>query len=348
MNPLVSVVIVNYDRAELLRDCLRSLIRQSYGYLEILVIDNGSSDDSLEVVRTFSDDRIRLLPLDDNLGFAGGNNVAIQEARGEVVALINNDAVAEEQWIEELLKVIKVSAPSVGMWASKVLFFGTDVIDKAGHLMYPDGQNRGRGTGEKDRGQYEHVEETLFPDGCAAVYRKRMMDEVGGFDESFFAYGDDADLGIRGCWMGWRCLYVPRAVVYHHHSSTSGPYSMQKIYWIERNRLWLAVKNFPWPLLIISPLFTVNRWLWNFLAAVLRQGAAGRFREKASLWDLVRTIIRAYRDGFGQLGRMIEKRHRIRMTRRIPDVKFYRLLLRFRISGRVMAFQDVDSERTGK
>jgi GT2 family glycosyltransferase len=347
-NPLVSVIVVNYNRAELLRECLRSLVGQSYFTQEILVVDNGSSDDSLEVVRTFSDKRIRLLPLDENLGFAGGCNVAIREARGEFVALINNDAVAHEKWIEELVKAIRVSEPSFGMWASKVLFFETDIIDKAGHLMYPDGQNRGRGTGELDRGQYERLEEVLFPDGCAAVYRRRMLDEVGGFDESFFAYGDDADLGIRGQWMGWRCLYVPDAVVSHHHSSTSGPFSMQKIYWIERNRLWLSVKNLPLPLLIISPLLTFNRWLWNLMAALLRQGAAGNFRRQASLWDLVRTGARAYRDGLRQLGRMLEKRHQIRTTRRIADLEFYRLLLRFRISGRVMAFQDLDSELAEK
>ncbi len=328
-------------------ECLRSLVRQSYGSLEILVVDNGSSDDSLEVVKTFSDERIRLILLDDNLGFAGGNNVAIQEAGGEFIALINNDAVAEERWIEELLRAIRDSEPSVGMWASKMLFFETDIIDKAGHLMYPDGQNRGRGTGERDRGQYEFLEEVLFPDGCAAVYRKRMLDEIGGFDESFFAYGDDADLGIRGRWMGWRCLYVPDAVVYHHHSSTSGPFSVQKIYWIERNRMWLAIKNFPLPLLIINPLFTLNRWLWNLLAALLRQGAAGNFRRQASLWELVRTVTRAHRDGLRQLGRMFAKRHRIRKTRRIADLEFCRLLFRFRISGRVMAFQDLDSERAG-
>ena len=100
-NPLVSAIVVNYNRAELLRECLKSLTQQSYHSLEILVVDNGSSDHSLEVVRSFSDKRIRLLPLDHNLGFAGGCNVAIWKAKGEFVALINNDAVATQAWIEE-------------------------------------------------------------------------------------------------------------------------------------------------------------------------------------------------------------------------------------------------------
>ncbi|MEE2821882.1 MAG: glycosyltransferase family 2 protein [Acidobacteriota bacterium] len=345
---LISIVVVNHNRAGLLRECLEALVQQSYGFLEILVVDNGSSDDSLEVVGSFSDKRIRVIPLDSNVGFSGGNNIAIRDAKGEFVALINNDAVAQERWIEELVKVIRVSDPAIGMWASKVLLFGTNIIDKAGHLIYLDGQNRGRGTGEKDTGQYECLEETLFPDGCAAVYRKSMLDDVGEFDESFFAYGEDADLGIRSHWRGWRCLYVPNAVVHHRHSSTSGPFSIQKIYWIERNRLWLTVKNFPLPLLMISPLFTLIRWLWNLLAALLQRGAIGNFQKQVSFWDLVRTTIRAYRDGLWELGKMFQKRHEIRKTRRIPDVEFCRLLLRFRISGRVIAFQDLDYEGVQK
>lgn len=346
MNPLVSVIVVNYNRGELLRQCLVSLLKQTYSFLEILVVDNGSWDNSLAVVHSFPDERIRLFPLDRNYGFAGGSNVAIREARGEFIALINNDAVANKEWMEKLVKAIRASGEDIGMWASKLLFFETNIIDKAGHLIYLDGQNRGRGTGERDAGQYQRLEETLFPDGCGAVYRKRMLEEVGEFDESFFAYGDDADLGIRGRWMGWKCLYVPDAVLYHRHSSTSGRFSLQKIYWVERNRFWLAVKNFPLPLLMMSPVFTFYRWVWNLLAALLGRGAAGNFRQQTSLWALVQTLGRAYGDGFYHLGRVFQQRRRIRKTRRIADLDFYRLLFRFRISARVLAFQDLDCPQT--
>jgi len=106
------------------------------------------------------------------------------------------------------------------MAASKILVWESrETIDKAGHLIYPDGQNRGRGAGELDRGQYGQVEETAWPDGCAAMYRKEMLDRIGGFDEDFFAYADDAELGLRGRLAGWRCLYMPDAVVY----TTSAP-----------------------------------------------------------------------------------------------------------------------------
>lgn len=341
MLPLVSVIVINHNRAELLKECLNSLLRQTYTPLEIVVVDNASSDRSREVVAGLNNSCVRLISLADNLGFAGGNNVGVREARGEFIALLNNDAVAERDWLENLVRAIE-SSGDIGMCASKILFFQTDVIDKAGHLMYPDGQNRGRGTGEKDRGQYDRLEEVFFPDGCAALYRKRMLEELGGFDETFFAYGDDADLGIRGRWMGWRCLYVPSAVVYHRHSSTTGRYSAQKIYWVERNRFWLAVKNFPAPLLMITPLLTLNRWIWNFCAALLGRGAAGNFRRESSLWTLLATLGRAYRDGFQRLGEILETRRKVRQSRRITDWEFYRLLLRFRISARSLAFRDLD------
>ena len=136
------------------------------------------------------------------------------------------------------------------MAASKVLVWEDPPrIDKAGHLIFPDGQNRGRGSGALDRGQFDREEEVLWPDGCAAMYRKPMLDEIGGFDEDFFAYGDDAELGLRARIAGWKCVYAPRAVVRHHRGATLGKDSAWRLELIERNRVLLAVKLFPWSLL---------------------------------------------------------------------------------------------------
>jgi GT2 family glycosyltransferase len=168
-----------------------------------------------------------------------------------------------------------------------------------------------------------------------------MLDEIGGFDEDFFAYADDADLGIRGRLAGWECRYAPDAVVHHRHSSTSGPYSSQKIYWVERNRLWLAVKTFPLWLLVLSPLFTATRWTWNFAAALLGRGAAGNFRRESSLLELVRTLWRAYRDGVRRADLMWRKRRSLDKIRKLSNRQFCSLLIRYRISARRLAFQDV-------
>lgn len=342
--PLVSVVVVNYNRAELLKECLDSLTLQTYPDVEILVVDNGSTDHSRKVVESFASARAKLIPLTRNIGFAGACNRGIAEASGEWIALLNNDARADSRWIAELVDAAHPET-GIGMIASKVLSIDGRTIDKAGHLIYWDGQNRGRGTGEPESGQFDRMEDALFPDGCAAFYCRTLLEETGGFDESFFAYADDADLGLRARWLGWNCRYAPRAVVYHHHSSTSGPFSPQKIYWVERNRLWLALKNLPLPLLLVSPLFTLNRWLWNLLAAAAGRGPAAAFRSQNSPRVVFLTILQACRDGLAGMPQMLRKRQQLRKMRRVSNRQFYGFLYRFRISARRLAFAPRQSGR---
>jgi GT2 family glycosyltransferase len=339
LEPLVSVIIVNHNRAELLSDCINSILDQSYPNLEVLVVDNGSSDHSEEVVNTLRDSRLSWIPLYENLGFAGGCNRGLERASGEFVALLNNDATVENSWVDRLIRPMS-NDPQIGMCASKILFHGTNVIDKVGHLMYLDGQNRGRGTGEEDEGQYDCEDETLFPDGCAALYRGEAVSQISGFDEDFFAYGDDADLGIRLRLLGWSCRYVPEARVYHHHSSTLGSYSPDKVYWVERNRFWLAMKCFPMPLLLLNPLLTANRWAWNTAAFLARKGPSGNFRDDYSFWRLGSAILRAYFAGIAGAPQAFRKRRAIRAQRRLSDWEFLKLLWRFRISAREVAFRD--------
>ena len=146
------------------------------------------------------------------------------------------------------------------------------IIDKAGHLIYPDGQNRGRGTGQLDRGQYDQEEEILWPDGCAALYAREMVDEIGGFDEDLSAYGDDADLGLRARIAGWKCIYVPSAVVRHHRGSTLGVLAPKRIKLIERNRVLLAAGTVPWvPVVAEHPLLPGQADRWS-VGGVARQG----------------------------------------------------------------------------
>ncbi len=165
---------------------------------------------------------LQLIENTENRGFCAANNQGFAASRTPLVALLNNDAEADPGWLAALEAAIETD-PDIGMAASKILVWEDPArIDKAGHLIYPDGQNRGRGTGQIDRGQFDRVEEVLWPDGCAAMYRRAMLDEVGGFDEEFFAYADDAELGLRGRIAGWRCLYTPGAVVRHHRGATWG------------------------------------------------------------------------------------------------------------------------------
>jgi cellulose synthase/poly-beta-1,6-N-acetylglucosamine synthase-like glycosyltransferase len=180
--------------------------------------------------------RARLIANSENRGFCAANNQGFAATTTELVALLNNDAEAGPSWLQALLDALD-RRPDCGMAASKILVWeDPSRIDKAGHLIYPDGQNRGRGSGEPDRGQYDGIEETLWPDGCAAMYRRRMLAEIGGFDEDLFAYADDAELGLRAQIAGWRCVYAPGAVVRHHRGATLGLRSTRRLELIERNR----------------------------------------------------------------------------------------------------------------
>lgn len=345
MNPKVSVIIVNYNRCSLLRQAVDSILGQSFADFELIVVDNASDDNSSTLITEVADSRFRWVQLSSNQGFAGGCNAGFAVASGEYLALLNNDAVADASWLRSLVQVLE-SDGTLGMCASKILFAGTRTIDKVGHLLYWDGQNRGRGTGEVDQGQYDVTCEVPFPDGCAALYRRKMIDETGGFDEDFFAYADDADLGIRGQLRGWRCRYAPDAVVYHQHSSTLGSYSSEKIYWVERNRFWLALKTFPPLLLVLSPFFTLLRWSWNLAAFLLRRGAAGNFSKgngsPVSALVLARCILKAHWDGLLGWRKMWRKRRVIRRERTLSDLEFLRLVWRHRVSGYTLAFRDRD------
>jgi len=336
--PTVSVIVVNWERRELLRACLLSLRAQVFRDFETVVVDNGSGDGSPDMVRAEFPEAA-LIRNPENRGFCAGNNQGIALARGRYLALLNNDAEADPLWLRELVAGT-ASEPRIGMWASKILVYeARDIIDKVGHLLYPDGQNRGRGCGQRDGGQYSQPEEALFPDGCAAMYDRAVFETAGAFDEDFFAYGDDAELGLRARLAGWRCRYVPTAVVYHHHSSTLGRFSEDRLVLVERNRLWLAAKLFPWRLLVLNPVYTTIRLAANALAAVRGRGEAGGFAAERGWWPALRVLSRAYLAALRGLPRMLAKRRLVRRQRKLSDRDFLRLLRRFRITARELAFQ---------
>jgi GT2 family glycosyltransferase len=324
------VIVVNWNRRELLRACLCSLRRQSDVSFETIVVDNGSSDGSPEMAeREFG---VRVIRNRENRGFCAANNQGIAAASGEFIALLNNDAEAQPGWLAGLAHGC-AQAPDIGMAASKVLVWEDPKrIDKAGHLIFPDGQNRGRGTGEVDRGQFDAEEEVLWPDGCACLYRKQMLDEIGGFDEDFFAYGDDAELGLRARIAGWRCIYVPRAVVWHHRGSTLGKDSAWRLELIERNRLLLALKLFPWSLLWLNPVFFAMRVAASLAKAGRGAGDTAHFPGVTGKLLMAGAILRGDAGALRLAPRMLRKRREIGRLRRLSPAQVRRLLLSHRLS----------------
>ena len=342
--PQVSVVVVNWNRSRLLARCLESLaVQQGPVRFEVILVDNGSEDDSVAMAKGQygNHPRFELIVLQnqDNKGFCEANNQGMELARGEFIALLNNDAEAEPGWLGALLTAFAGENGRVGMAASKILVYEDPrYIDKVGHLIYPDGQNWGRGYGELDQGQYDQIEETLWPDGCAAMYRRSLVDEVGGFDTDLFAYGDDAELGLRARIAGWGCLYIPTAVVRHHRGSTLGQLSMRRVELIERNRVLLAVKHFPWSLLCLNGPYFIARLAVGVWAAVTGRGEAGRHTGWSAKFQLATAICKADLQALRMIPQTLRKRKRLQPLRRLSPREVKELLRRHRVPAkRLMA-----------
>ncbi|HXM43016.1 MAG TPA: glycosyltransferase family 2 protein [Bryobacteraceae bacterium] len=332
--PEITVAVVNWNRREYLRACLASLAAQRGVTFEVIVVDNGSSDGSAEMVR--SEFGVRVIANAANLGFCAANNQAFGAARGQFIALLNNDAEAEPDFLANLRQAFD-AAPDIGMAAAKVLVWEDPRrIDKVGHLIYPDGQNRGRGTGEIDAGQFNQVEECLWPDGCAGMYRKAMLDAIGGFDEDFFMFGDDAELGLRARIAGWRCLYMPGAVVRHRRGASLDAGSAKRIFLIERNRMLLAAKLFPWNLLTLNPYYFAVRLAGGLLAAAGGKGEMARFPGLGNKLRLAWAIVRADLAALPLLPRMLRKRGEVRRIAKLTPAEIRRLILRNRIPVRAL------------
>ncbi len=329
------MVVVNWNRKELLRACLRSLERQTGVRFETIVVDNGSNDGSAELAE--EEFGARVIRNRENRGFCAANNQGIAAARGDAVALLNNDAEAEPGWLAALDRAC-FRAPDVGMAASKVLVWEDPRrIDKAGHLIFPDGQNRGRGAGVLDQGQFEREEEVLWPDGCAAMYRRAMLEKIGGFDEDFFAYGDDAELGLRARIAGWRCIYTPEAVVRHHRGSTLGKDSGRRLELIERNRVLLALKLFPWSLLWLNPCYFALRLAAGVVAAARGEGDTAHFPGLRGKWSMARALVAGDLAALRLAPRMLRKRAAMAHLRRLRPAEVRRLILDHRLSLKELA-----------
>ncbi|HXY55141.1 MAG TPA: glycosyltransferase family 2 protein [Nitrospirota bacterium] len=332
-------MIVNWNGKHLLGECLESLRRQTFQDFEIVIVDNDSRDGSVEYIRERYRE-VNLVTLPVNKGFAGGNNAGIRIASGSYIALLNNDTKTDPTWLENLIKEAE-SNPAAGMLACKILSYSDpDIIDNVGLLIYRDGLARGKGRLERDRGQYDQKGEALFPSGCAGLYRRNLLEETGLFDEEFFAYADDVDLGLRGRLTGWGCVYVPAAKVYHKYSSSSASYSSLKAFLVERNRVWVLLKYYPAELIVASAYFTAKRLLLQFYGALSGKGASGRFTAENSMFHAVTVLLRAWCSALAATPQVLRQRWEFAKKKRIGRREFYRLIREFGISASEIALRD--------
>lgn len=291
MSHLVSIIIPNWNGVAHLPTCLDALRRQTYPHLEVIVVDNASTDASRALLAAEYPE-VRLIALATNEGFAGAVNAGIRAARGDVIALLNNDTEADPAWVAEMVRGLDAH-PEAGFVAAKLrLFDRRDVLHSAGDTFSRSGQANSRGVWETDTGQYDHEGPVFSACGGAVAYRRTMLDDIGLFDEDFFFNLEDMDIAWRAQLAGYGCVFVPTAVVYHKLSATGG--GVTASYYTGRNSLWLLVKDYPgpfwrrdWTRIMRSQLGAT----WDALRAWRGAAARARLRgQLAGLWGLPRIL----------------------------------------------------------
>jgi len=336
--PLISVIVLNWNGKEYLYSCLESVKAQTYPNMETILVDNASTDGSAEYIKNLFSD-LHVIINRENMGYGGGNNRGIREAKGRYIFILNSDTEIEKDCLELLWECIETNK-NIGVTTPKILLYDRrDTIDAAGLTIYLDGLSIGRGRLEPQE-KYCRREEVFFGSGCASLFRREMLEEISLFDEGFFAYAEDTDLGWRANLAGWKAYYVPEAIVYHHHSKKFGTYSSMKAFLVERNRIWVAWKNFPLPILCLWPFYTLSRYFYQGIGTLIRRGASGRFGQESSPLLLIFILMKAYLSGLRGLPAILRKRKEVQSKKRISNWEVFSLFKKYGIKAREIAFKE--------
>ena len=302
-NNKVSVIVVNWNGERFLKDCLSALSGQTYPNYEIILVDNGSSDNSICFTRE-NFPEVKLVALTENTGFTGGNAAGVGVAVGDFVSLVNNDARPAKTWLENLIKPM-LGDRTVGICASKLIFENSLTLNGAGDGLTTAGVGFNRGLG-KDAAEFAMPELVFGACGAAVLYRRRMLDEIGFLDEDFFLYDEDTDLNFRAQLAGWKCIYIPTAVAYHMANATSNRLSDLHVYYHTRNLEFVWIKNMPSEIMLRFAHHKIIQELGSFCYICLRHGKWVPF-------------FRAKRDALRMLPVMMKKRAKIQARKRVPN-----------------------------
>lgn len=244
-----SVIIPNWNGQDLLIDCLTSLSKQTFKNFEVVLVDNGSEDDSIKyTMKNFP--QVKIIKLDKNYGFAKAINVGVRKSEAKYVIFLNNDTKVDKDWVRNLV-VCADSHPEVISVNSKILnFYNRKLIDGVGISINEVGQARSIGFKEDDRGQYEKEQYIFGATGAASLFKRRDFIKVGGFDENFFMYSEEVDFAFRAQFLGYKSIYCPKAIIYHKHKSTAKKLPQHIEYWQFRNMTQTIIKDFPSSILL--------------------------------------------------------------------------------------------------
>ena len=302
--PAISVLVVNWNGRHFLEDCLGGLRRQTFRDFETILVDNGSSDGSAHYVRHHFPE-VRLIAIQENLGFTGGNIVGYEQAGGQLIVLLNNDTEPHSRWLEEIHKA-SLLFPQAGSFASKMMYFDKrERIENCGFSLGTAGTTIDLGRDELDNAKWITPREVFGACGGAVAYRRIMLDDIGFLDPDFFMVYEDVDLSFRAQLRGYTCIYIPTAVVFHRYRASLGKRPALQVYYSQRNIEYVYLKNMPVALILRSSL---QRFLYEIGAAVyfFRLGAGTAFLK--GKWDVIK-----------HFPSLLRKRRQIQLSRTLND-----------------------------
>jgi GT2 family glycosyltransferase len=311
--PAVSVIIVVWNSGKLLRQCLSKLARQTFKDFDIVVIDNGSTDERVrDILDEFPSLNLQLKILDRNVGFSAANNLGVQLAQGRLIALLNADAFPEPDWLEQLLEAERKNPDFTFFSSRQIQANSPHLLDGTGDAYHVSGlawRWHYNQPVEKFGGKQVEVFSAC---AAAALYRKSDFMKIGGFDEEYFSYFEDVDLSFRLRLAGGKCLYIPKAVVYHVGSASTGKASDFSYYYGHRNLVWTFFKDMPDFLLLV--------YLPLHLAMNIYLSLVFLIREKRGV------VLKSKIDAFRSLPAIIKKRRAVQKLRSVSEKEIYRVL----------------------
>jgi hypothetical protein len=326
MSKKAAIIIVNWNGKKFLKDCLSSVFKQTYKNFEVYFVDNGSVDDSVKYVKNnFS--KVKIIQLDKNYGFAEGNNIGIRKALKDInvnyIIPLNNDTEVKKEFLSRLIKCAEQDK-KIGSVAPKIIFFDNKkLIDSVGILVHQDGSGVNRGFKEFDEGQYDKIEEIFGVCAGATLYKRDMLEDIkiddDYFDKSFFAYYEDLDLAWRARLMGWKSMSCPNAIVYHIHSATGKSYSPFKSYYVNRNRFFVIIKNFPKTFLIKNIILTPLRYLRLIDSIIKKKGPSYKLKENTNSIQPVIIVLKGWSSVLMNLPSILIKRRNIQKNKVVTD-----------------------------
>lgn len=311
---LVSVILLSWNSEEYLLQCLSALQTQTFPDFEIILVDNDSASTGyLKDARTnYPDLNITVEPQKTNLGFAAANNIGARLARGKWLALLNADAYPEPDWLEKLLRAAQQN-PQFSVFTSRqIQYHAPELLDGAGDCYHFTGMAWRRFYNRSIREYGLQAQEIFSACPAAALYSREEFLQLGGFDEDYFSYFEDVDLGFRLRLAGKRCLYVPEAVVHHVGSASTGKRSDFSVYYGYRNMIWTFFKNMPSPLIwLLLPLHILTLLFFVVYLSTRGQG---------------KVILRAVRDAFLGMPKVMKKRRQVQRNRKIRSSDLLRVM----------------------